>query len=542
MNFDWEAASGGNWPHDTGPTLTYIANCSDKSCNNVNPASLQWFMIGQEGSDDTLRIVPNFMELQRCQTRYSAMVQDRPRRQRRPYIVRHKTIALHLTTTLRGADFFPGRVAVCVLRNGNGRLQGTTPTFPETYTDNDKGIYVPSLYNLCQKNEFPGHAIATVANGGAPAPSSSSVVPLPTSSIVQSSPSFTLVKTPQSQRLNATLAVLCCRVEEMGSTPADISVEHEGSEGEEIVTPSVVAEGGITVHQYRSVAEAIVDESLMDEELMRVVERLRKERLACSGPSARSRSPPAASAHGSQSTTPVSSGASSPEDEWEAIDDLRRVIWEGVPIVGSYDIDDTLDVPSRWGFAPLQDSPREQDFANEVDTVFNFTSGANSSLLQFQEFPRLLPIRPRRAHLTRWRERLGGGVVWLEGWFVEGRDFEETSSIAEEASVGHGMRARRSGRRMSMKQASLVEGEVWESANTVGDVAEDVVIDAPNVSPLKRNVSTWRRSLPSMVGLGQEGIHGIYSSAWRKYERERSDVEEKEVREREKERKKRPAV
>ncbi|PPQ72268.1 hypothetical protein CVT24_004685 [Panaeolus cyanescens] len=400
------------------------------------------------------------------------------------------------------------------------------------------------------------------------------------------------------------------------------------SEAEDIVTPSAVAEKGSIVHRYRSVAEAIVDESLMDEELMRVVERLRKERLARSGPSARSRSPPAASALGSQSTTPVSSGASSPEEEWEAIDDLRREIWEGVPIVGSHDIDDTLDVPSRWGFAPLQDSPREQDFANEVDTAFNFTKDSNAqskssqpasisrapssashssstsspnpsptyqtalrallitreilltetnyltSLTQLLTSKTRTPPPALMLHYAsdllqvskKLAEEMRGDVSvkgiaraflkceveverafrrWcgvVGGWFVEGREFEESSSIAEEVSVGHSMRARRSGRRMSMKQASLVEGEVLESANTVEDVAEDGVIGAPNVSPLKRNVSTWRRSLPSMVGLGHESSHGIYSAAWRKHERERSDAEEKEVREREKERKKRPAV
>ncbi|KAF9055828.1 hypothetical protein BJ165DRAFT_1428921, partial [Panaeolus papilionaceus] len=430
------------------------------------------------------------------------------------------------------------------------------------------------------------------------------------------------------------------------------------SDPEDVDTPVSVPDDDTTgsdamlMQRYRSVAEAIVDESLLDEELMRVVESLRKERLARPGPLARSRSTTtsASSTSASNGSTPVStsgSSVSSPAEEWEAIDDLRREIWEGVPIVGSPEYDVGLHASIRWGltlqdgeYTPLRDNP--QEFANEVDTTFNFTGDAKStvrpkvsqpvspssvsrslSLSSTSSSPtspnpsptyqtalrallitreilltetnyltsltQLLTSKTRtpppalmlhyasdllqvskklaeemrgdvsvkgiaRAFLKCEMEVERAFVRWcgvVGGWFVEGREFEEPALIAEgsgSSTVGHGYSGVRGKRnaRVSVRQASLVEGEVLENvvpiAEPVSAGAVEDVAQSSNVSPLKRTVSTWRRSLPSMVGLHQEGSHGMSSSAWRKSERERLEAEEEEEREREKERKRRPAV
>ncbi|KAF9053360.1 hypothetical protein BJ165DRAFT_857161 [Panaeolus papilionaceus] len=427
------------------------------------------------------------------------------------------------------------------------------------------------------------------------------------------------------------------------------------SDAEDADTPVSVLDNETTsrdamlMQRYRSVAEAIVDESLLDEELMRVVESLRKERLARPGPLARSRSTTtsASSTSASNGSTPVStsgSGVSSPADEWEAIDDLRREIWEGVPVVGIPEYDVDLHASVRWGrtlqdgdYTALRDSP--QEFANEVDTPFNFTGDAKStvrpkvsqpvspssvsrslSLSSTSSSPtspnpsptyqtalrallitreilltetnyltsltQLLTSKTRtpppalmlhyasdllqvskklaeemrgdvsvkgiaRAFLKCEMEVEKAFVRWcgvVGGWFVEGREFEELALMAERSgtsTVGHGYSGKKNAR-VSVRQAGLVEGLVLENTAPVSEPvsagALEDVFQPSNVSPLKRTVSTWRRSLPSMVGLHQEGSHGMSNSEWRKSERERLEAEEEEEREREKERKRRPAV
>ncbi|PPR03690.1 hypothetical protein CVT24_007411 [Panaeolus cyanescens] len=247
MSFDWEGSNGGNWPHNTGPMLTYMANCGDKSCNDVNPATLQWYKIGQEGRDDRGRWAQ--ANLMSGATAKATIPQGLAPGN---YIVRHEIIALHLATSRRGAEFYPGCVAVRVVGNGNGRLSGDTARFPGTYTDDDKGIFIPSLYNIRQKYPFPGPAIATVVNGGdntpppappapapassssaAPAPSSSSAAPAPpASSTVKSTPSSTSVKPPQSTPKSNTGKCgnkkrRSAELKKRAATPADSSVEHE---------------------------------------------------------------------------------------------------------------------------------------------------------------------------------------------------------------------------------------------------------------------------------------------------------------------------
>jgi hypothetical protein len=37
------------WPHNTGPIMTYLANCGSTTCDNYDPTNAKWFKIYQEG-------------------------------------------------------------------------------------------------------------------------------------------------------------------------------------------------------------------------------------------------------------------------------------------------------------------------------------------------------------------------------------------------------------------------------------------------------------------------------------------------------------
>lgn len=79
------------------------------------------------------------------------------------YLLRHEIIALHLGTSLGGAEFYPSCTQITVTGNGNGQASGNElVSFPGAYKDNDKGIFFPdvsypSLYpnNPLLNNVYP---------------------------------------------------------------------------------------------------------------------------------------------------------------------------------------------------------------------------------------------------------------------------------------------------------------------------------------------------------------------------------------------------
>jgi hypothetical protein len=79
------------------------------------------------------------------------------------YLVRHELIALHLATTVGGAEFYPSCTQIRV-----GGSQTDTPnqtvSFPGAYTDNDPGIYDPSVYSNGALYTFPGGPVSNLAS------------------------------------------------------------------------------------------------------------------------------------------------------------------------------------------------------------------------------------------------------------------------------------------------------------------------------------------------------------------------------------------
>jgi hypothetical protein len=62
------------------------------------------------------------------------------------YILRHEIIALHLATTLGGAEFYPACIQLNIGGNGTGvPTSDDLVTFPGGYSDNDPGIFDPNV-------------------------------------------------------------------------------------------------------------------------------------------------------------------------------------------------------------------------------------------------------------------------------------------------------------------------------------------------------------------------------------------------------------
>lgn len=60
------------------------------------------------------------------------------------YLIRHEIIALHLATSMGGAEFYPMCTQVTIGGSGSG-APSQTVSFPGAYSDSDPGIYDPTV-------------------------------------------------------------------------------------------------------------------------------------------------------------------------------------------------------------------------------------------------------------------------------------------------------------------------------------------------------------------------------------------------------------
>lgn len=195
VSFLWVGGGGGNWPHDTGPVMTYMASCGSTSCDQFDPSNAKWFKIDQAGrQSDGSWTQKAFQQRQAYQMNLPNNLAPGG------YLIRHEIIALHLGMTMGGAEFYPACVQVMVGGNGNGQASPTV-SFPGAYSDSDPGIYVPNIYDPGSNYTFPGGDVSNLAatnaklaagpTGALTFPSGTSIAPLPspTGGVADPSPS-----------------------------------------------------------------------------------------------------------------------------------------------------------------------------------------------------------------------------------------------------------------------------------------------------------------------------------------------------------------
>ncbi|KAI0665600.1 glycosyl hydrolase family 61-domain-containing protein [Trametes maxima] len=178
--FAWASGNGGNWPHNTGPMMTYMASCGDTTCDKFDASGAQWFKVDEAGkkSDGSTWVQQDVMNGQAYTMTLPNNIAPGD------YLIRHEIIALQLAVSMGGAEFYPSCTQVRVGGNGNG-VPNATVSFPGAYSDSDPGIFDPNVYNPGSSYTFPGPAIAAfVADGSNNAASSSpsSVSPSPSAS------------------------------------------------------------------------------------------------------------------------------------------------------------------------------------------------------------------------------------------------------------------------------------------------------------------------------------------------------------------------
>ena len=78
------------------------------------------------------------------------------------YLIRHEIIALHLATSVGGAEFYP---ACAQIKVGGSETGAPTPdelvSIPGAYSDNEPGIFAPNVFDTSATYSFPGPPIAS---------------------------------------------------------------------------------------------------------------------------------------------------------------------------------------------------------------------------------------------------------------------------------------------------------------------------------------------------------------------------------------------
>jgi hypothetical protein len=153
VTIDW-----GNWPHNSGPLITYLGKCTNNDCSKTDPTKVNWFKIHEVGFEPGT----------------TKWVQDTVVRLRKPFtftlpknvpsgkfLMRHEIIALHLADRLDGAEFYPTCIQVDI-KGGTGSIPSQTVKFPGGYKNSDAGIHFnifTGSANL-KKYKIPGPPIA----------------------------------------------------------------------------------------------------------------------------------------------------------------------------------------------------------------------------------------------------------------------------------------------------------------------------------------------------------------------------------------------
>jgi len=191
LQFLWLDGDGTDWPHNIGPIMTYMASCVNTTCDQYDPTNAEWFKIEETGLEpgNITWYQQNIMNGSPANVTIPSTLQSGQ------YLIRHEIIALHLATTVGGAEFYPSCTQVDVGGSQVGMASASEEvTFPGGYSDTDPGIYDPTIFDTPIQYIFPGPPVASFITGTSTSGSSSSTgsgSTAPTSSSPSTSPTAT---------------------------------------------------------------------------------------------------------------------------------------------------------------------------------------------------------------------------------------------------------------------------------------------------------------------------------------------------------------
>lgn len=123
--------------------LTYMASCGSTTCDQFDATTAKWFKIQEIGLDSSTESGWAQADLMNGTPANITLPSNLAPGN---YLLRHEIIALHLANTMGGAEFYPSCSQIIVGGSGTGKpSDDELVSLPGAYSDNDPGIYVPSV-------------------------------------------------------------------------------------------------------------------------------------------------------------------------------------------------------------------------------------------------------------------------------------------------------------------------------------------------------------------------------------------------------------
>jgi hypothetical protein len=139
IEIDWhEFTDGRKWPHDTGPLITYMANCGG-DCKNFDSNQAQWFKIDESGKGNG-----GWPGQKALFQGKSVSVQIPSNLAKGNYLLMHHILSLHLAGST-GTEFYSSCIQLEVGGNQSGapsanELRGYTSLYTSA-DDHPGGVY-----------------------------------------------------------------------------------------------------------------------------------------------------------------------------------------------------------------------------------------------------------------------------------------------------------------------------------------------------------------------------------------------------------------
>ncbi|KAH9966982.1 glycosyl hydrolase family 61-domain-containing protein [Russula compacta] len=156
MEFYWGNPSGSNWPHNTGPLMTYMAACDTSTCDKFNGSTAKWFKIDQIGKkpDGNTWYQQDVMNGSPVSLTLPTNVATGG------YLVRQEIISLQLAVSLGGAEFYPSCTQIRVGGSQTGTPNQTVP-FPAHTTTTTRASTTRTCTRLARRTFFPARPCRT---------------------------------------------------------------------------------------------------------------------------------------------------------------------------------------------------------------------------------------------------------------------------------------------------------------------------------------------------------------------------------------------
>lgn len=159
--------------------LTYMASCGSTTCDKFDDTQAKWFKISEDGKtpgDNSTWLQqrlsvssPSSLPTQtNCIAVNGGVANSTIPSNLAPgnYLLRHEIIALHLATSLGGAEFYPACAQITVGGSQSGAPSASDlVSIPGAYSDNDPGIFDPNVFTPDAPYVFPGPPIASFITG-----------------------------------------------------------------------------------------------------------------------------------------------------------------------------------------------------------------------------------------------------------------------------------------------------------------------------------------------------------------------------------------